>query len=153
MIRGFIFAGFSNGLLQRLDSETLEIGLEVKLHSHVFCIEQFDDEHIICGQMNGWVDLVRIDDGQVVISKELRHVTGNITMIVRTGRMHEVMLGTQRGIYLAMIGKGLGIMEVEMERFEKQNALAPNMILDEEQSRMRVPELTERAEATSGGVR
>lgn len=39
LIRGFIFAGFSNGLLQRLDSETLEIGIEVKLHSHIFCIE------------------------------------------------------------------------------------------------------------------
>ena len=66
--------------------------------------------------MNGWVDLVRIDDGEVMISKELRHVTGNITMIVRTGRSNEVMLGTQRGIYFAMIGKGLGLMEVEGPR-------------------------------------
>lgn len=97
--------------------------------------------------------MVRIDDGEVVISKELRHVTGNITMIVPTGRLHEVMLGTQRGIYFAMIGKGLGIMEVEMDRFQKQTATFKNMILDEEQSNLRVPELTERAEATSGGVR
>lgn len=93
-VRSFIFAGYSNGLLQRLDSETLEVGAEIKLHSHIFCIELFDDEHIICGQMNGWVDLVRIEDSQVMISKELRHVTGNITMIVRTGRSNEVMLGT-----------------------------------------------------------
>ena len=72
--------------------------------------------------MNGWVDLVRIEDGEIMISKELRHITGNITVIVRTGRSSEVMLGTQRGIYFAMIGKGLGLMEVEMERFEKINA-------------------------------
>jgi hypothetical protein len=72
--------------------------------------------------MNGWIDLVRIDNGEIVISKELRHITGNITMIVPTGRAHEVMLGTARGVYFAMIGKGLGLMEVEMERFEKYNA-------------------------------
>lgn len=105
--------------------------------------------------MNGWVDLVRISDGEVMISKELRHITGNITMIVRTGRASEVMLGTQRGIYFAMIGKGLGLMEVEMERFEKINAAKypKHVVLDEEQSTFRVPQLTERAEATSGGLR
>lgn len=133
-VRSYIFAGFSNGLLQRLDSETLEVGIEIKLHTHVFCIEQFDEDHIICGQMNGWVDLVRIDDGAIVLSKELRHVTGNITMIVRTGKGSEVMLGTQRGIYFAMIGKGLGLMEVEMQRFEKSNVarFGNYRILDEE---------------------
>ena len=44
--------------------------------------------------MNGWIDLVRIEDGVVVLSKELRHVTGNITLIKKTERPHEVMLGT-----------------------------------------------------------
>ena len=69
--------------------------------------------------MNGWIDLVRIEDGQVVLSKELKHITGNITIIKRTNRDHEIMIGAQRGIYFALIGKGLGIMEVEMERFDK----------------------------------
>jgi len=69
--------------------------------------------------MNGWIDLVRISDGEVVLSKELKHVTGNITMILVTGRENEIMLGTQRGVYFAMIGRGLGLMEVEMERFDK----------------------------------
>ena len=46
-------------------------------------------------------------------------------------------------------------MEVEMQRFEKYNAskFPKHMILDEEQSQLRHPELTERAEATSAGVR
>lgn len=44
--------------------------------------------------MNGWVDLVRMDDGEIVISKELRHITGNITIIKRTGKSQEIMLGT-----------------------------------------------------------
>ena len=91
----------------------------VTLHTHVFCLEQFDDDHIVCGQMNGWIDLVRIEDGTVVLSKELKHVTGNITIILPTGRENEIMLATQRGIYFALIGRGLGIMEVEMERFDK----------------------------------
>lgn len=93
-VRNYIFCGYSNGILQRLDSETLEIDMVLTLHTHVFCIEQFDDDHIICGQMNGWIDLIRIDDGEIILSKELKHVTGNITMILPTGRDNEVMLGT-----------------------------------------------------------
>ena len=68
--------------------------------------------------MNGWVDLVRIDDFEVIVSKELRHITGNITIIKPTGKRHEIMLGTQRGIYFAMIGRGLGILEIELERYD-----------------------------------
>ena len=44
--------------------------------------------------MNGWIDLVRIEDGEVILSKEFKHVTGNITMILVTGRENEIMLGT-----------------------------------------------------------
>jgi hypothetical protein len=61
---------------------------------------------------------VRIDDGQVILSKELKHITGNITLILKTERPNEVMIGTQRGIYFALIGKGLGILEIEIEKFD-----------------------------------
>jgi hypothetical protein len=105
--------------LQRLDSETLEVEMVVTLHTHVFCIELFDHDHIICGQMNGWIDIVNIESGDVVLSKELKHITGNITMMLVTERKNEVMLATQRGVYFALIGRNIGIMEVEMERFEK----------------------------------
>jgi len=44
--------------------------------------------------MNGWIDLVRVSDGAVVVSKELKHVTGNITSIMRTGRDNEIILAT-----------------------------------------------------------
>lgn len=105
--------------------------------------------------MNGWVDLVRIEDCCIMISKELRHITGNITVIKRTGKGNEVMLGTQRGIYFAMIGKGLGILQVELERYDQFQALQypKQQILDEEKSSFRVPKLTERAEATTVGGR
>lgn len=93
-VRNFIFAGFSNGILQRLDSETLEMEYQINLHTHVFCINQLDEKHIICGQMNGWIDVVSIEDGSVILSKELRHIAGNITMIMPTGRDKEIMLGT-----------------------------------------------------------
>ena len=57
-------------------------------------MERLDQNHIVCGQMNGWVDVVDIESGQVVISKELKHITGNITIIHRTERSCEIMLGT-----------------------------------------------------------
>jgi len=44
--------------------------------------------------MNGWIDVVRISDGEVVASKELKHITGNITMIIKTGNENEIMIGT-----------------------------------------------------------
>ena len=78
---GYLFTGHSNGVLLRLDAETLEADMTVTLHAHIFCLEQLDNEHIVCGQMNGWVDVVRIQDLEVVLSKELKHITGNITMI------------------------------------------------------------------------
>lgn len=38
-VRNYIFSGYSNGVLQRLDSETLEADMVVSLHTHIFCIE------------------------------------------------------------------------------------------------------------------
>jgi len=49
LVQGYLFAGFSNGILHKLDSETLEIEQEIQLHTHVFCIEMFDEDHIVCG--------------------------------------------------------------------------------------------------------
>ena len=36
---GYLFAGFSNGILQRLDGDSLEADYTVTLHSHIFCLE------------------------------------------------------------------------------------------------------------------
>ena len=69
--------------------------------------------------MNGWIELVTIEDMTVVLSKELKHVTGNITLIKKTNQLNEIVLGTEKGIYFALIGKGIGILEVEMENFNK----------------------------------
>ena len=85
----------------------------------MFCIEVFDQDHIICGQMNGWIDLVKISDGSITLSKELKHVTGNVTLIIKTAAKSEIIIGTQRGVYIALLGRGLGLKEVEMERFNK----------------------------------
>lgn len=68
--------------------------------------------------MNGWIDLIRIEDAEVVISKEFGHITGNITLIKKTDRPNEVMLGTERGLYFVLIGRGLGILEEELQRFD-----------------------------------
>ena len=102
--------------------------------------------------MNGWIDLVRISDGAVILSKELKHVTGNITSIMRTGRDHEIILATQRGVYFALIGRGLGLMEVEIQRFERTQAkFSKPLFIDQDEQSMRIPEATERAEMTTAG--
>ena len=105
---------------------------EVTLHQHIFTIEAFDDDHIICGQLNGWIDLVSVEDGSVVLSKELKHVTGNITLIKRSENANEIIIGTQRGVYFALIGKGLGIKEIELARHNValQKSGNVHMILD-----------------------
>jgi hypothetical protein len=141
VIGDYLFTGFSNGLLLRQDRDSFQTDIEITLHTHIFCIEQLDDDHIICGQMNGWVDVVRISDGEVVCSKELKHITGNVTMIARTHTKNEIMLGTQRGVYFAHVGRGLGLMEVEMERFDKK--AHPGQV--------RMPEESEQAEVTTLG--
>ena len=103
--------------------------------------------------MNGWIDVIRIEDGEVVLSKELKHITGNITIILRTQRENEIMLGTQRGVYFAHVGRGLGLMEVEMERFDKsQTKLARlNASSDERPAGLRELGGSERAEVTTLG--
>ena len=67
------------------------------------------------------------------------------------------MLATQRGVYFALIGKGLGIMEVEMERFDKNQGKFKKQLAIEDGSEhsmsMRNPEATEMGEITSGGAR
>jgi hypothetical protein len=146
-IGDYLFTGYSNGLLTRHDSDSLQVDYQVTLHTHIFCIEQLDAHHIICGQMNGWVDVVRISDGLVVASKELKHITGNITMIIKTLNEHEIMMGTQRGIFFAHVGKGLGLMEVEMERFDKSFAKQNNL----QEADMQRPDGSERAEITTMG--
>ena len=70
--------------------------------------------------MNGWIDFVKIDNGEVALSKELKHVTGNITLICKTDKKEEIIIGTQRGVYVALVGRGLGLKEVEMERFNQK---------------------------------
>ena len=74
--------------------------------------------------MNGWIDLVKISDGEVVLSKELKHVTGNITIIKKTSTKNEIMIATQRGVYIALMGRGLGLKEIEIARHNKQVAKA-----------------------------
>ena len=151
---GHLFVGYSNGMLQKLDAETLELQYEVRLHQHIFCLEHFDDDHIVAGQMNGWVDLVSIDDGRIILSKELKHVTGNITLIKRTAREQELLIGTQRGVYVALVGRGIGLKEVEMRAHNVMLAKSAQgrLILDEQAS-SRIPALTERAEIASHGPR
>lgn len=58
-----IFVGCTNGYLLRLDPINYFTTLEVKLQNHIFCMLQLDEETLLCGQLKGYLDLVRITDG------------------------------------------------------------------------------------------
>ena len=58
-----IFVGCTNGHLMRLDPVNYFTTLKVKLRKHIFCMLQVDDNAILCGQLHGYLDLVRISDG------------------------------------------------------------------------------------------
>ena len=79
-----IFLGCTNGYLIRLDPVNYFTTMRVKLQKHIFCMLQLDEDTILCGQLQGFLDLVRIRDGEVLLSQDLRTVTGNIISMAKT---------------------------------------------------------------------
>ena len=76
-----------------------------------------DEDTLLCGQLQGYLDLVRIKDGEVILSQDLRHVTGNIISMTKTyNRLNEVVLACQKGVFFCHIGKGnLGLTTKELK--------------------------------------
>lgn len=53
------------------------------------------------------MDLVRISDGEVLMSEDLKSKCGNIISMAKTkNRQHEIVLATQKGVFFANIGRG-----------------------------------------------
>jgi hypothetical protein len=69
--------------------------MRIKLKKHIFCLLQIDEDTVLCGQLQGYLDLVRISDGEILFSEQLKHKTGNIISMIKTkARLHEVVLAT-----------------------------------------------------------
>lgn len=115
-----IFVGCTNGVLLRLDPVNYFITMKVKLRKHIFCLLQLDDDTILCGQLYGYLDLVRICDGQIIFRESLKHKTGTIVSMIKTkARLHEVTLATQKGIFFANIRKGgLGLRKQDIQKLD-----------------------------------
>jgi len=104
-----IFVGCTNGHLIRLDPVNYFVTLRVKLRKHIFCILQIDEDTLLCGQLAGYVDLVRISDGKILLSEDLRHKCGNIISMAKTkNREHEVVMATSKGVFFANVSRGRG---------------------------------------------
>ena len=132
-----IFVGCTNGHLLRLDPVNYFTTMSVKLKKHIFCLLQIDENTILCGQLGGFLDLVRISDGKILFSQELKHTTGNIISMVKTaGRDHEIALATQKGVFFANVGKGAhGLRAAQVQQLDQtahfmygrsSNSLDPN---------------------------
>lgn len=91
-----ILVGCTGGLLLRLDPVNFFVTLRIQLHKHIFCLLQLDSETVLCGQLGGYLDLVRVSDGTVLLSEDLCHTTGNIISMckLRAPRRHEIALAT-----------------------------------------------------------
>lgn len=74
---------------------------------------QLDEDTLLCGQLQGYLDLVRISDGAILMSQDLKHTTGNIISMTKTfNRVNEVVLACQKGVFFCTIGKGnLGLTQ------------------------------------------
>lgn len=102
-----IFVGCTNGHLLRLDPVNYFTTMRVKLHKHIFCLLQLDEDTILCGQLQGYLDLVRISDGEILLSEQLKHTTGNIIQMIKVeSRLHEIALATNKGVFFANLRRG-----------------------------------------------
>ena len=111
--------------------------MQIKLKKHIFCLLQIDENTILCGQLQGYLDLIRISDGKILLSQDLKHTTGNIISMVKTmGRPNEIVLATQKGVFFASLGKGAhGLRQAQVQQLDKtahfmygrsSNSLDPN---------------------------
>lgn len=77
-----------------------------------------DEETVLCGQLYGYLDLVRISDGEILLREALKHKTGSIISMIKTkARLHEVTMATQKGIFFANIRRGgQGLREKDVEK-------------------------------------
>jgi hypothetical protein len=66
------------------------------------------------------MDLVRIKDGKVILTEELKHTTGNIVSLIKLqDRLHEVAMATEMGVFFANIRRGgYGLMQADIEKFD-----------------------------------
>jgi hypothetical protein len=80
----------------RLDPVNFFTTLKIKLKNHIYCMLQVDEDAILCGQLHGSIDLVRISDGEILVSQNLKQATGHIVSMVKVlNRPNEVCLATK----------------------------------------------------------
>ena len=87
---------------------------------------QIDDNAILCGQLGGFLDLIRIADGKILFSQDLRNQCGSIVSMAKTvNRSSEIVLATQKGVFFANIGKGQpGLTSRELRDLDKTGNFA-----------------------------
>jgi hypothetical protein len=66
------------------------------------------------------LDLVRISDGEILLSENLKSKTGHIVSMIKTNnRPHEVALATKQGIFFANIGRGnMGLKRIDVAKLD-----------------------------------
>lgn len=87
---------------------------------------QIDENAILCGQLGGYLDLVRITDGEVLFRQDLSQKCGTIVSMAKTkNREHEVVLATQKGVFFANIGRGAkGLTSAQIQELDRTGNFA-----------------------------
>lgn len=85
-----------------IDLESLEILDRIETQSYIFSICRIDDNTIVCGQYQGFVDVLRVTK-KLNLQKisEQKLLTGNIYKIIETERADEFAFGCGNGMFFA----------------------------------------------------
>jgi hypothetical protein len=68
---------------------------------------------------------VRISDGEILISENLKNTTGNIISMIKTSRPNEIAFTTKQGVFFANIGRGTlgGLTSLDVAKLELSERL------------------------------
>lgn len=98
----YLFIGTEEKLLYLIDAKKMEILDKIETQSYVFSIAKLMRNTVVCGQYQGYIDIVRVTkQGQLIKVIEQKLLTGNIYKIISTERPNEFAFGCGNGIFFA----------------------------------------------------
>jgi hypothetical protein len=102
VIDNLLFIGTEEKMLFMLDALTFEILDRMETQSYIFTICKVDRTTIVCGEYQGYVDVLRVMRSQHLTKiAEQKLLTGNIYKIIATERPDEYAFGCGNGMFFA----------------------------------------------------
>ena len=95
-----LFIGTEEKLLYLVDAVSFQILDRLQTQSYIFTMCQIDAETVLCGQFQGFVDMIRANYSDKLIKiAEQKLNTGNVYKILKTKLKDEFVMGCGEGIF------------------------------------------------------